>query len=104
MTIVRMWILLIISVFVGLSSIVFSQNKDDTGSLINQSVPMFSHPDLEGELVDLNGFKGRVVLLNFWATWCSSCVSELPHLEAIHKKFGDRVAIVSVAGFRENLV
>jgi len=45
----------------------------------------------------LNQFRGKVVLLNFWATWCTACLAEIPDLIALQNKLGDQVAIVGVA-------
>jgi thiol-disulfide isomerase/thioredoxin len=57
----------------------------------------FTLPDLVGKRISLSDFKGKVVLLNFWATWCSACLAEIPDLVALQKELGDRVAIVGVA-------
>jgi thiol-disulfide isomerase/thioredoxin len=57
----------------------------------------FSLKDLNGRVVSLADFKGRPVLLNFWATWCPACLAEIPDLVALQKKAGDRVAIVGIA-------
>lgn len=42
-------------------------------------------PDLAGQSVALSQFKGRPVVVNFWATWCAPCVEEMPHLDALSK-------------------
>jgi thiol-disulfide isomerase/thioredoxin len=48
--------------------------------------------------VTLATFKGKVVLVNFWATWCAPCVREMPALDALQAKFGtDRFVIVAVS-------
>jgi peroxiredoxin len=46
----------------------------------------FSVPTLEGGRLGLADFRGRVVLLNFWATWCPPCVTELPAMERLHQR------------------
>ncbi len=49
--------------------------------------------------------KGKKVLLNFWATWCTSCIHEIPLLEALKAKYGDSVTFVAInAGEQSNLI
>lgn len=43
--------------------------------------------DLDGNTVRLSQFKGKVVMLNFWATWCPPCREEMPSMEALYNKF-----------------
>ncbi|MCK4403600.1 MAG: TlpA family protein disulfide reductase [candidate division Zixibacteria bacterium] len=52
--------------------------------------PHFSLPDLGGEKISLSDFRGKVVLLNFWATWCSPCRMEIPSLERLYQLRKDR--------------
>lgn len=49
--------------------------------------------------------KGKKVLINFWATWCTSCIHEIPQLELLKAKYGDSVTFVAVnAGEKTNLI
>lgn len=48
----------------------------------------FSLRDLDGKTQSLSSFKGKVVLLNFWATWCGPCQVEMPHLQAMYTELG----------------
>jgi len=61
--------------------------------------PDFDLPDLQGVRHRLSGYRGKVVLLNFWATWCPPCVEELPSLAELHRATADRkdVALVTVS-------
>jgi len=59
--------------------------------------PDFKLVDLNGKSVRLSGFKGKVVLVNFWATWCTACLAEIPDLVALQNKMGDQVAILGIA-------
>lgn len=72
-----------------------------TGELIDKPAPRFSHITLDGERVTLGARRDQVTLLNFWATWCPDCIRELPHLDALKQEFGDRLAVISVSGFKE---
>jgi len=54
--------------------------------------------DLEGKPRRLSEFDGKLVLLNFWATWCGPCREEMPLLDATHEKFADKgLLVVGVA-------
>lgn len=50
--------------------------------------PAFALRDLEGGEISLAGLRGRVVLLDFWATWCAPCLKSMPELEALHRRYG----------------
>lgn len=53
---------------------------------------------LDGEAVDLSAFKGKVVVLDFWASWCKPCVEMMPSLQKIHDAYADRgVTVVGVS-------
>ena len=49
--------------------------------------PDFSLRDLEGKVVSLSDFRGKLVLLNIWATWCRPCVDEMPSIERLYNRF-----------------
>lgn len=49
--------------------------------------PAFSLPDKAGATVSLDDFKGQVVLLNFWASWCGPCREEMPLLVELHQRY-----------------
>jgi thiol-disulfide isomerase/thioredoxin len=50
----------------------------------------FTLPLLDGTRITLSQLKGKVVFLNFWATWCGPCVSEMPSMEAVYQKLKNR--------------
>ena len=54
----------------------------------------FTLADLDGKRWTLSGLRGRVVLLNFWATWCPPCRKELPDLQALYGKFKDQGLVI----------
>ena len=53
---------------------------------LGKLAPNFTLKDINGETVSLKDFRGKVVLLDFWATWCEPCIHELPALKAIYEK------------------
>jgi len=54
--------------------------------------------DLNGTSVDISDFKGKIVFLNFWATWCPTCVVEMPSMEKLHRKLNDKdFAVVTIS-------
>jgi thiol-disulfide isomerase/thioredoxin len=64
---------------------------------VNRPAPAFDVPALAGGSVNLEAYKGQVVLLNFWGTWCEPCKRELPALEAAHQQLGaEGLAIIGV--------
>jgi peroxiredoxin len=62
----------------------------DTRIREHSLAPEFSLPDLSGQTLDLSSYRGKVVLLAFWATWCDPCREEIPHFVELQNKYGDR--------------
>jgi peroxiredoxin len=60
--------------------------------------PDFTFPGLDGKNVSLSDHRGKVVLVNIWATWCSSCVYEMPSMEKLYQKLkGEDFEILAVS-------
>lgn len=60
--------------------------------------PDFSRQDLDKRDIRLSDFRGKVVLLNFWATWCAPCLAEMPRFAEWQQKYGERgLQIVGVS-------
>ena len=59
-------------------------------SLVNSVAPDFSLQDLDGKPLNLSSYRGKVVLLDFWATWCTPCRGEIPHFVEFQNKYGDQ--------------
>jgi thiol-disulfide isomerase/thioredoxin len=57
----------------------------------------FTLADLAGKKWTLSALRGKVVLVNFWATWCPPCRQEMPDLEALQQRFGDRFVILAIS-------
>ncbi len=77
-------LIFLITIIIGVG---FSQKQkvDENSKAID-----FSLPDLQGRKHSLSSFKGNVVLLNFWATWCPPCRYEVPLLDKIQKEYKDK--------------
>lgn len=78
--------------------------KEDIVLEINQIVPNFSleNLDIEGENITLEDYRGKYVLINFWATWCTYCKDEMPDLQAFGEENEDLIIIaVNVEESRE---
>ena len=57
---------------------------------IGKPAPDFEAIDLKGQELSLKKFRGQVVLLDFWATWCIPCLAEVPHLKQVYDKYKDQ--------------
>ncbi len=56
---------------------------------ISRPAPDFTFPDLDGRMVSLSDYRGKVVFLNIWATWCPSCKEEMPSIYRLYEHFKD---------------
>ncbi len=78
-----------------------------TGIEKGQKAPDFELQDLQGRKVKLSDYQGKMVLLNFWATWCPPCKLEMPHMEKFYQAFkqdGDLVVLAVDATTTERSV
>ncbi|KOO49582.1 peroxiredoxin family protein [Viridibacillus arvi] len=69
-----------------------------SGLAIGELAPDFELETLDGKKVKLSDFRGKKVILNFWATWCPPCKAEIPHMQKYYEKFAkeDNFEIVAV--------
>jgi peroxiredoxin len=66
--------------------------------LVNRKAPEFARRDLTGKNVDLRSFRGKVVLLNFWATWCAPCLLEMPVFAGWQRRYGPQgVQVIAIS-------
>jgi cytochrome c biogenesis protein CcmG, thiol:disulfide interchange protein DsbE len=77
-------------VFTGRSTDVQGQAMGE----VNRPAPTFSLQTLKGDTVDLKAYQGKVVLLNFWGTWCEPCKRELPALQVANERLGDQGLVI----------
>lgn len=60
-------------------------------------LPAFTLTDLNGKVIDQRAWQGKVVLLNFWATWCGPCRAEIPDLITLQNTYRDRLVIIGLS-------
>jgi peroxiredoxin len=87
---------LLIATFLFLTPQAFSEESDLFSKVGIQSIsdkkktPDFCLDGLNGGKVRLNALKGKIVFLNFWATWCGPCKEEMPSMEALYQHYKER--------------
>lgn len=64
---------------------------------VGEKAPPLALPLLTGEMTPLDKWRGRVVVLNVWASWCPPCVREMPSLERLHRQGGEDFLVVGVS-------
>lgn len=73
-----------------------SKNKDGAGTAVafpvekRKSFPMLSGKTLDGSKLDMNTFKGKVLVVNIWGSWCAPCEREAPYLEHAYEAYKDK--------------
>jgi thiol-disulfide isomerase/thioredoxin len=61
---------------------------------VDNPAPEFTARSMDGSTISLRDFEGRVVIVNFWTTWCPSCVAELPVLQEVDQRYSDQEVVV----------
>ncbi len=73
----------------------------DRGAQSDAMASDFSLQDMSGKTVKLSDFKGKVVLLEFWAAWCPPCRASVPGLEKLHKAYKDKGLVLLAVSMDE---
>lgn len=66
-------------------------------SVVGRVAPAFAVKDFSGRMVSLRRYRGKVVLLNFWASWCGPCELEMPAFEQWQTKYGGKLQVLGVS-------
>ena len=64
--------------------------------------PDFTLTDMDGQQVSLSQFRGKVVILNFWATWCPPCREEMPSMEKLYRDYKDKGLVMLAVNVDDN--
>ncbi|HZW02714.1 MAG TPA: TlpA disulfide reductase family protein [Anaerolineaceae bacterium] len=70
--------------------------RDRDMPAVGATISDFTLVDLAGETVQLSDYRGQVVVLNFWATWCPPCIEEMPLLEQYYQDNKDRLVVLAI--------
>jgi peroxiredoxin len=95
-------LVVLIAVITGVAIVIVNWSKDPVWvagghASVGATAPDFTSRDLDGKKVGLTDFRGRPVLLTFWATWCTVCRDELPALQVLEDRYrSDGLAILAV--------
>jgi peroxiredoxin len=96
---ITLLVIFILLIAFGVISL-FMRGGAKDGKIVSQGdrAPEFSLQNLDGRMVSLADFRGKVVMVHFWATWCPPCVEEMPTLEQLYRSLRARdVEILAVS-------
>lgn len=79
-----------------------NNQKMTPDKMVGKAVPTFSMKSTAGKTINNSSIKGKVVVLDFWATWCGPCKAASPSMQALHKKYSSKGAMIIGAGGMEN--
>jgi thiol-disulfide isomerase/thioredoxin len=65
--------------------------------MVGSPAPAFARPDLDGKPVTLKTYRGKVVLVDFWASWCPPCIIAMPELIELQKRHAGRLQVIGVS-------
>ena len=68
----------------------YRKKVDPMSGLVGKVVPDFSATDLDGKPISLQQYRGKVILLDFWAVWCGPCISEMPNVKRVYNSYKDQ--------------
>jgi len=96
----RLWVLMIVILYTIISA--ETVHADSIGTEIGDKAPDFELTTVDGEQLKLSDFKGKRVMLNFWATWCPPCREEMPAMELFFKDMDAVVLAVNLTDMEVN--
>ncbi len=89
-------LVVVVVIFLAFELMDTFQESKDREPLRTMQATDFTLPTLTGEEMSLSSEQGKVVILNFWASWCEPCNIEMPHLQSFYEKYKADVEILAV--------
>lgn len=74
-----------------------NSHLDIVEEMRTQGVPEVSAENIRGQAVTLSQYKGKIVIVNFWASWCGPCIEEIPSLIKLSERFKDQLIILAIS-------
>ncbi len=74
-----------------------SNSTDENSAFDNQQAPDFTLKDTQGKKISLQNYRGKIVIIDFWATWCPPCRRGIPDLIQIQKEFKNNVVVLGIS-------
>ncbi len=95
-------VLFFTAIFVGIYFLLKNQPESSSHlsavvKMENEGAPVFSTSTIDGEKVELTERPGKVVIVNFWASWCGPCIEEIPSLVQLAEHFKDKIQIIAIS-------
>jgi cytochrome c biogenesis protein CcmG/thiol:disulfide interchange protein DsbE len=76
--------------------VIFSSAAPKRGPVIGSMLEDFVLPGINKQTISLNQYRGKTIILNFWATWCVPCKDEMPLLQSIYQTSGEKLVVIGV--------
>ena len=96
-------IILPIILTLGLVITSCASGSEPTKAVVGQPTPNFELQSLDGQSVSLKDFKGKPVVINFWASWCGPCIYEMPFFQEIHDEWSSKGLVLLAINKGEGL-
>lgn len=91
-----------IALLIILTSVLLINGCAEKLARVGELAPDFQLKDLDGQAVALSEFRGKPLLLNFWATWCPPCRAEMPYIQQVYDEWSDKGLVVFAINIGES--
>jgi thiol-disulfide isomerase/thioredoxin len=93
---IKLRVVFLIAIVLILLSVGCEPYAPTEGALVGRAAPQFTLKDLDGRDVSLQQYRGKIVMLDFWATWCGPCRVSMPILEKIRDQYAGKLVLLAV--------